>query len=103
MADSDKFLTDAFMEKWDNIFKTVDIVNVPLQYIRCLVITLHDGEEYILDIKELLDQGLDVAALEYAIEEKLEEVDPQSIEYLLDIEKVSSEVQVHTDKALKDL
>ena len=98
-------LTKTFLNRWEAILEGVDITNIPVEYIDHLVVHTTNEQEFIVSVIDLLEQGIPPEDLEIALEDKMEEFedDIHSVDYILNIKKVSTDVQLTTDKALKNL
>ena len=59
----------------------------------------------IVSVIDLLEQGIPPEDLEIALEDKMEEFedDIHSVDYILNIKKVSTDIQSTTDETLKNL
>ena len=98
-------LTKAFLNKWETIIEGVDITNIPVEYIDHLVVHVADGDELILSVIDLLEQGVPPQDLEIALEDKMEAYEDEiiSVDYILNIRKISTDIQSTTDETLKNL
>ena len=98
-------LTKAFLNKWETIIEGVDITNIPVEYIDHLVVHTVDQDEIILSVIELLQEGIPPQDLEIALEDKMEAYEDEivSVDYILNIRKISTDIQSTTDETLKNL
>ena len=98
-------LTKAFLNKWETIIEGVDITNIPVEYIDHLVVHTIGKQEIIVSVVELLEQGIPPEDLEIALEDKMEEFEDEivSVDYILNIRKISTDIQSTTDETLKNL
>ena len=98
-------LTEEFVDKWKSIINDVDITDIPVEYIDHMIVHTEDDSEYVVSIIDLLKQGTPASELEMALEDKMEEFedDIMSVDYILNVEKISIDIQSTTDKTLKNL
>ena len=98
-------LTEEFVDKWKSIINDVDITDIPVEYIDHLVVHTEDDSEYIVSIIDLLKQGIQASELEITLENKMEEFEDEivSVDYILNIDKISTDIQLTTDETLKNL
>tara|TARA_B100000809_G_scaffold259316_1_gene304096 strand:+ start:939 stop:1259 length:321 start_codon:yes stop_codon:yes gene_type:complete len=97
-------LTKAFLDRWQTIVETVDITNIPVEYIDHLVVHTKE-QEIVVSVIELLEQGIPPEDLEIALEDKMEEIENEieSVDYILNMMKISTDIQSTTDETLKNL
>jgi hypothetical protein len=78
---------------WPEVFGSVEIKSIPVEYLHSVLITFEDGEvwEVMMDTRHLLDEGTTV---DKVLEELLQEYDGQ-------IDKV--DFRLHTDKVKRDM
>lgn len=98
-------LTKTFLNRWQTIVETVDITNIPVEYIDHLVVHTTNQTEFIVSVIELLEQGIPPEDLEIALEDKMEEIESEieSVDYILNMMKISTDIQSTTDETLKNL
>lgn len=98
-------MTPEFYDKWEHILKDVEKSRIPIEFIKKIVIRLEDRRQTTINIKKLLDQGLDPLKIEELVEARLDELDPVIIdlEFVLNIESIAEIVQPETDKLLNGL
>ena len=98
-------LTKAFLSRWETIIEGVDITNIPIEYIDHLVVHTIGKQEIVISVVDLLEQSIPHEDLEIALEDKMEEFEDEilSVDYILNIKKVSTDVQSTTDETLKNL
>ena len=98
-------LTKAFLNKWETIIEGVDITNIPVEYIDHLVVHTIGKNEIIVSVIDLLHSGIPPEDLEIALEDKMEEFEDEivSVDYILNIRKISTDIQSTTDETLKNL
>ena len=62
-------------------------------------------QEIVVSVVELLQQGILQEELEIALEERMEEFEDEivSVDYILNIRKISTDIQSTTDETLRNL
>lgn len=92
-------------KKWEGIVKTVEKKEVPVDVLDTICITLIDGTSLVLDIKQLIADGMEPQDIEEMLNEKFEELDDyiKTVDFHVDINLVVSTIQPETDKILKNL
>jgi hypothetical protein len=92
-------------EKWEHIIQDVEKSKIPVEFIKKLIVKLQGRRQRTINVKLLLQQGMEPDEIEEAISIKLEEYDQEmiSIEFVLDIENIADIVQPETDNLLKGL
>ena len=98
-------LTKAFLNRGETIIEGVDITNIPVEYIDHLVVHTIGEQEIVVSVVELLQQGILPEELEIALEERMEEFEDEivSVDYILNIRKISTDIQSTTDETLRNL
>jgi len=98
-------MTPEYIKKWEHILEDVDKVQVPVQFIRKIVVKLTGKKQHTINIQALMKQGLDPEEVEEVISRKLNELDPliTSFEFVLNVESIAETVQPETDKLLGKL
>lgn len=98
------YLTESFKERWQNIIEDVDISNVPIEYIDHLILHTEDDREFIVSVVDLLAEGINPQELEEELTYRIENYNGVlSIDYILNVDKISTDIQSTTDKTLKNL
>jgi hypothetical protein len=94
-----------FVSKWEHILEDVEKNNIPIQFIKKLVIKLQGKKQQTVNIMKLLQQGLDPEQIEEALSRKLHELDETvvSIDFILNVQSIADTVQPTTDELLKNL
>lgn len=100
-----KRLNVTVREKWNRILRDVEKQEVPITLLESLTVNLIDGTRVDVNIKELIAEGMEPAALESMLEKKLEELDSiiKDVDFFVNIDDVANMVQPITDNFLKDL
>ncbi len=92
-------------EKWEHIIQDVEKSKIPVEFIKKLIVKLQGRRQRTINVRLLLEQGMEPDEIEEAISIKLEEYDDEmiSIEFVLDIENIAEIVQPETDNLLRGL
>ena len=92
-------------EKWEHIIQDVEKSKIPVEFIKKLIVKLQGRRQRTINVRLLLEQGMEPDEIEEAISMKLEEYDDEmiSIEFVLDIENIAEIVQPETDNLLRGL
>ena len=91
-------MSPEFLNKWSHILEDVDKRNIPIEFIRKLVIKLEKRKQHTINIEKMLKQGVDSGEVEDSISNKLLELDDQvvGIEFVLNVESIAEVVQPET-------
>jgi hypothetical protein len=94
-----------FIKKWEHILEDVEKQKIPVEFIKKLVIKLRGKRQQTINIKKMLEQGLDPDQIEEAVSRKLNEMDDEisGVEFILNVENIANIVQPETDKLLGKL
>lgn len=92
-------------KKWEHLVQGVDKERIPVEFIKKLILKLEGRKRRTINVRLLLDQGLEPDEIEEVITATLEEYDDLmiSIEFILDIEGIAGIVQPETDNLLRGL
>lgn len=92
-------------EKWGKILKDVKKQEVPVSLLESITVSLVDGTKVNINIKELLNDGMDPDEIENVLNQKLEELDHiiKEVDFFVSLDEVANTVQPITDIFLKDL
>lgn len=98
-------MSPEFTEKWEHILQDVEKNKIPIQFITKLVIRLQGKKQQTVNVRRLLQQGLEPEQVEEVLNRKLEELDEVivSVEFVLNVESIAETVQPLTDEILKNL
>lgn len=98
-------MTPEYIRKWENILADVEKSNVPVQFIKKIVVKMTGKKQHTINIQTLLKQGLAPDEIEEVVNRKLMELDPliTSFEFVLNVENIAQTVQPETDKLLGNL
>ena len=97
--------SDEFLERWEHIIDDVDITDVPLEFIKKVVVKLHGKKQRTINLDLLRRQGLDIEEIETVMTRTLTDLGEQvrDVDFILDVGAIATIVQPETDKLLKDL
>jgi hypothetical protein len=98
-------MTPEYIKKWEHILLDVEKKDVPVQFIKKIVIRMLGKKQHTMNIQNLLKQGLEPEEIEELVNRKLYELDPivVSIEFVLNVETIAETVQPETDRLLNKL
>jgi len=98
-------MSPEFVDKWEHILEDVEKNNIPIQFIKKLIIKLQGKKQQTVNIQKLLQQGLDPEQIEEALSRKLNELDESvvSIDFILNVQSIADTVQPETDRLLNKL
>jgi len=91
--------------KWETILKSVEKKEIPITMLESINVNLTDGTIVKINIRDLLDDGMDPDELEYDIKAKLLALDNiiNDIDFFISVKAVARVVQPATDELLKNL
>ena len=94
-----------FIDKWEHILEDVEKYKIPVEFIKKLIIKLTGKKQQTINIKRLLQQGLDPDQVEDAVSRKLNELEDSivSVEFVLNVQSIADTVQPETDRLLGKL
>jgi hypothetical protein len=92
-------------EQWQSILKEIDRGSAPVSCLEHIQVILTDGTIVVVDVKQLLSEGMDPNEVELMINAKLKALDHiiEDVDFFVSLDKVASTVQPLTDTILKDL
>jgi hypothetical protein len=98
-------MSPEFIEKWEKLLEDVDKQQIPVEFIKKIVLKLVGRKQHTINIQRLLEQGLYPDEIEDAISTKLVELDElvTGIEFILNVESIAETVQPETDRLLNGL
>jgi hypothetical protein len=98
-------MSPEFIEKWEKLLEDVDKQQIPVEFIKKIVLKLVGRKQHTINIQRLLEQGLYPDEIEDAISTKLIELDElvTGIEFILNVESIAETVQPETDRLLNGL
>ena len=79
-----------FIDKWEHILEDVEKNKIPVEFIKKLIIKLTGKKQQTINIKRLLQQGLDPDQVEDAVSRKLNELEDSivSVEFVLNVQRI---------------
>jgi hypothetical protein len=100
-----KKITLNHAKRWKDIVEGVDKRQVPISILQNIEVKLVDGTKIDIDVKKLIQEGMDETEIEEMLDDKFNQLDQyiENVDFLIDIEKVVTAVQPETDKVLKGL
>ena len=98
-------MSPEFISKWEHILEDVEKNKIPVEFIKKLIIKLTGKKQQTINIKRLLQQGLDPDQVEDAVSRKLNELEDSivSVEFVLNVQSIADTVQPETDRLLGKL
>lgn len=98
-------MSPEFFKKWEHILEDVEKNEIPVQFLKKLVVKLVGKKQHTINIKSLLKQGFQPEEIEEVVNRKLYELDDQiiGVEFILNVETIAETVQPETDKLLSGL
>jgi hypothetical protein len=98
-------MSPEFIEKWEKLLEDVDKQQIPVEFIKKIVLKLVGRKQHTINIEKMLKQGLEPEDVEDTVSTKLLELDDQvvSIEFVLNVDTIAEIVQPETDKLLNGL
>lgn len=92
-------------KSWKTIIEGVDKKEVPIHILQEILVKLIDGTIISIDIKQLMNDGMDPDDIETLLDSKFTELDAyiENVDFMIDIAKVVDTVQPETEKVLKGL
>jgi hypothetical protein len=98
-------MSPEYLKKWEHILEDVELSNVPIQYVKKIVVKMVGKKQHTINVQNLLKQGLEPEEIEEVVSRKLNELDPLilNFEFVLNVESIAETVQPETDKFLNKL
>lgn len=92
-------------DHWKKILKEVDKDDIPIDFLLGISVNLIDGTQVNIDVRELLDQGLEPNTVKTMLDTRFKALDEiiKDIDFLISIDQVAETIQPITDQILKDL
>lgn len=92
-------------KQWESLLKSVDKDEIPLQLLLGITVNLRDGSQVHIDVKELLEEGVDPEDLQGHLDDKFEQLDDfiEDVDFFIHLDAVKETVQSFTDNLLKDI
>lgn len=94
-----------FLSKWEILISGVDMKEVPVEMLDRIIINTKSGNKVEIDIKSLLEDGIDSKILEQSIQEKIEELEDliTGLDYHVDVKAVAESATRATQEVLKNI
>jgi hypothetical protein len=91
-------------DRWKQILKTVSKDDVPVSLLESVKVNLVDGTTVIVDITQLLDDGIDPNEIKDGLNQRLARMDDmiRDVDFFISIDQLARTVQPITDEILKD-
>lgn len=92
-------------EEWQKLISSLDSTDVPIELLKYLRVHLVDGSKFLFPIEDWLNDGLDPDTIEDIVLDWFDKFERQVLgsDFIVNLEKVKSEVLPNTDSVLKDL
>lgn len=92
-------------DKWNQILEDISKDEIPVTVLQTVVVNLKDGTEVEIDVKELIEEGMEPEEIEYQLNSRLKKLDDiiEDVDFYINVDSVMNAVQPMTDKILKDL
>lgn len=98
-------MSPEFIQKWERLLDGVDKQQVPVEFIKKLILRLEGKRQKTINIERFLSQGLEPEEIEDAISRQLIKLDDEvvGIEFILNLQSIAETVQPETDQLLRGL
>ncbi len=98
-------MSPEFIQKWERLLDGVDKQQVPVEFIKKLILKLEGKRQKTINIERFLSQGLEPEEIEDAISRQLIKLDDEvvGIEFILNLQSIAETVQPETDQLLRGL
>lgn len=99
------FLSEDFFDRWEELISDIEISSIPIECIAKVLLKLEDRKQKTINVKKMLDSGIDYEIVESTVSDIMENYDDiiVAVKFTLDVERVAEMVQPYTDKLLKEL
>jgi hypothetical protein len=99
---SDPKFSDEFYERWEHLLEDIEMIELPLKFVREINVNLMDGTVIKFDVSKMILDKLSTREIEYSIEEYLLENDDivNNIDFHIDVKAVAEEVSGKVSKIL---
>jgi len=101
VPDNTKF-SDEFYARWEHLISTVEISEVPMRFIKEVVVKLDTGETHTFDIALMLERGYTPETLEELVQEYLDTYDEltEVVDFHINLPAIAEEVEGRTNELL---
>jgi hypothetical protein len=98
-------MSPEFIQKWENLLQGVDKPQVPIEFIKKIILKLEGKRQRTINTERLFSQGLDPEDVEDIVSRKIIEFDDEvvGIEFILNVQTIADVVQPETDRLLNGL
>lgn len=92
-------------KEWEALLRDIDKEDIPIEMLDAIVVTLQDGTEVNINVRELLKEGADPDVLRDHIDERLTALDDiiDDVDFYISVDSVKDTVQTATNQLLKNL
>jgi hypothetical protein len=99
---SDINFSDEFFNRWEHLISSVEILDVPIRFIKSIIASFNDGQSHSFDIKIMLERGMEFQEIESLIETYLElhADDIDCVDFHLNVSAIAEEVETKTNRLL---
>lgn len=96
---------DEFLDRWEHLINEVNKTEVPLEFIKKIIVRLNGKKQKTINLGTLRKQGLDWEEIDTVVTRTLTAYGDQvcDLEFIVDIISVAELIQPETDKLLRDL
>jgi hypothetical protein len=94
--------SDEFYDRWEHLLSTVEIVDVPMRFIKEVEVTFNSGDKTCFDISSMISNGNKPQKIENKIEDYLQsnDHDIERVDFHINIPAVATEIERKTNKLL---
>lgn len=91
--------------EWQELINSVEATDVPIDMLSVLRVHMNDGNRFLFPIKEWLSSGLDINDIEHTVNKWYAQNsdDIAGSDFIVNLDKLRSEVQESTKRTLKGL
>lgn len=96
-------LDDIGKSNWDSIFRDVDKREVPVELLDNVIINFIDGTQVIVDVQEMLAEGMDPGQIELKLNARLVSLDNviKDVDFHIVRDRIISTISLTTQRLLK--
>jgi hypothetical protein len=96
---------DDFLHQWEHIIAEVNKTEIPLEFIKKIVVRLRGKRQKTINLSLLRRQNLSLEEIEVLLNRTLSELgdDVTDIDFIVDAQTVADTIQPETDKLLTNL
>lgn len=97
-------LTDP-LEQWERLLKEISMQDIPIEFIKKLVLRLEGKKQHTINIQKLVNKGIESEEIEEIVVSQLYAMKSSiiAIKYVLDVENIANTVKPETEKLLNNL